>query len=285
MQLPSGIVTNIAQFMKIRELNSVRINRYWNKAIDDSLLKTPIYQIFDLGRYGYKTFAPFLPTVLLRDVKTVEDRKIILQEIEKWMGSIIKYKNKENLVEHLLNKDILSNDWVDFFRSVRSKLRRVGLYHLLDLPVVSGIYFRYHKKLHSYEYMYDEKTINEHKTEMSMCWERFGNGYFFNTEGWGIMEKILAFLENRLPRSCPYSALQYIRHEDFYKAEIREGIVYGDVQIFEGIVKQIDLDEAETEYYESENESDENDTDQEFMDEDLPDEPPVLTRQNAFILG
>jgi hypothetical protein len=127
--------------------------------------------------------------------------------------------------------------------------------------------------------------LNDQIFNIGTSAERFGNGYFFNTEGWGIMEKILAFLENRLPRSCPYSALQYIRHEDFYKAEIREGIVYGDVQIFEGIVKQIDLDEAETEYYESENESDENDTDQEFMDEDLPDEPPVLTRQNAFILG
>ena len=207
------------------------INRDWFLVVRQKILKTPIYKIFDLGRQQNPKFIPFQPNISFGNVKCSKDRLVLISQLVEWFLIIwnknndrIKYLSK-NIIDkfrHLIHSPIvldnithqpydewywIQNDWKKFFHFIKKSLGRLQLYYFVDVDINN--YLSSDNSITKILlFKPDEITgddIRILRQELENCWESayydgYMYGYKFDRTRWSDIEKIIAFLENRIHR-------------------------------------------------------------------------------------
>jgi hypothetical protein len=235
-----------------------QLNTEWQHAIHRIIRKTPIYLHYDLGREYSQIFKPF-STVIFGEVGTVEKREELFDKLIQWLSQIVQKdasvlnKHKEELVRRELvnikNKDSIDRRWDKFFKNIREILSRIPIINLVyNAEIASTSYYTTTEN----NYKNDSVLVDRLKKNMNEAWypvmameDSNIDSYEFNSYTWSSMEEILAFLQKRPVRPCPYRVFDTVYAEDFDRSLLKEGIWTQPIPIYNRLFDAVDIEDEE----------------------------------------
>jgi len=255
------IILNIMEFVPEEYIENnmdelYNLNSEWKYSIYYIIKKKPIYHHYDLGRKYSQVFKPF-STLTFGEVGTVEKREELFDKLMQWLSQLIRKDtsvlntHKEELVRRDLvnprNKELIDGRWDKFLKNIREILARLPIINLVFNPELAST--SYYTRTEN-NYKNDSALVERLKDKMNEAWypvleDSHIDSYEFNSYIWTSTEEILAFVEKRPVRECPYRVFDTVYSENFDRSLLKEGIWTQTIPIYNRLFDYIEEDEED----------------------------------------